>query len=415
MTTATRMVFVSRAFPADFDRSTYGMFIRLRLLLDALRPLVDVMDILFFVDNEVPVSDELRRSTAAEIETRWGIAANIHVFHERPSPPATSRWRHYVAPALDFTRDPDYAGMAGPAELAAVQSFMGPDVAFVFAHRLGAMCPFLQMPAGSVPPIIFDLDDIEHRKAYRQLVDGTFYPGKLAAFLRLPALLLGEIRAIRRAQTTLVCSPGDRRYLSRFVGRDKVAVVPNVAVFPAHVPSTEPGESLMFIGSFTYAPNVDAAEHLVRVLWPRIHAQRPDATLIIAGQRPERIPSFGGNAAGVIFTGFVNDLAELYAQVRVACCPIQSAGGTRIKIIEAAGYGRPVVSTRIGAEGLVFADPSEILLAHSDAQFVEQCVRLLGSPGEAHAIGMAARQRALAAYDRAAVIDCLRAIVGVAR
>jgi glycosyltransferase involved in cell wall biosynthesis len=301
--------------------------------------------------------------------------------------------------------------MAGPEQAHAVQSLLGPDVVGIFAHRLGAMCPLVGVQAHSRPPVFFDLDDIEHRKVIRDLARGRFYPGKLASYLRVPALFLGELQAIRRARTTFVCSSGDQRFLARFVGRDRIAIVPNVASFPAFVPPPATEETLLFIGSFTYAPNVDAADHLVREVWPRIRALRPEAKLLIAGQRPERIPSFGDNVPGVVFTGFVDDLAQLYASVRVVCCPIRSGGGTRIKIIEAAGYAKPVVSTVIGAEGLLFADPDEIVVARSDAGFANACAQLLGDPEQAQALGNAARRRALAVYDRNTVIQTIRSIV----
>jgi glycosyltransferase involved in cell wall biosynthesis len=58
----------------------------------------------------------------------------------------------------------------------------------------------------------------------------------------------------------------------------------------------------------------------------------------------------------VEFRGFVDDLSALYAETRIVCCPIVIGSGTRIKLVEAASYARPIVATRIGAEGLDFRD-----------------------------------------------------------
>ena len=91
----------------------------------------------------------------------------------------------------------------------------------------------------------------------------------------------------------------------------------------------------------------------------------------------------------------VQDLDELYSSIRVVCCPLFSGGGTRIKIIEAAFYGRPVVSTSVGAEGLAFVDRNDIWLANSEADFAKACAALLEDNDLACEIGSRARQRAL--------------------
>ena len=88
----------------------------------------------------------------------------------------------------------------------------------------------------------------------------------------------------------------------------------------------------------------------------------PDARLIVAGNKPERIPSFAQRPAGVEFTGFVSELEMLYRRAAIVCCPILSGGGTRIKILEAAAHGKAVVSTVVGAEGLELRDGVEIAL-----------------------------------------------------
>jgi glycosyltransferase involved in cell wall biosynthesis len=61
----------------------------------------------------------------------------------------------------------------------------------------------------------------------------------------------------------------------------------------------------------------------------------------------------------------------------VVCTPILSGGGTRVKIIEAAAYGRPIVSTRIGAEGIEMQDGNGIFLQDDSKSFAEACIRLL--------------------------------------
>jgi glycosyltransferase involved in cell wall biosynthesis len=80
-----------------------------------------------------------------------------------------------------------------------------------------------------------------------------------------------------------------------------------------------------------------------------------------------------------------------------------NGGGTRVKLLEAAGYGKAMVSTAIGVEGLHFEDPGEILVRDDDDGLAEGCVRLLNDRNLREQLGLAARKRALALYDARAI------------
>jgi glycosyltransferase involved in cell wall biosynthesis len=84
--------------------------------------------------------------------------------------------------------------------------------------------------------------------------------------------------------------------------------------------------------------------------------------------------------------------------------PIRIGGGTRLKIFEAMAMGLPVVSTRVGAEGLPVADGQDIVLADSPAQFADAVIQLLTDPRRAQALGGAGSRmvRERAGWDRAA-------------
>jgi glycosyltransferase involved in cell wall biosynthesis len=108
----------------------------------------------------------------------------------------------------------------------------------------------------------------------------------------------------------------------------------------------------------------------------------------------------------MIFTGFVDarcgampNLADYLAASDVVLVPLDSGSGTRLKIVEAASVGRPVVSTRIGAEGQDFVDGQEILLTDEvDQSFVAATLRLLADPALRQHLGRAARARVLTSY-----------------
>jgi len=141
---------------------------------------------------------------------------------------------------------------------------------------------------------------------------------------------------------------------------------------------------------------------------PRVHRAMPAARLIIAGPAPERIPSYRAGVPGVEFAGFVDDLDVLYRRSRVACAPIQCGGGTRIKIVEAAAYGKPIVATRIGAEGLELRDGHELLLRDDPESFANACLELLEDSSLCARLGLRARAKVEELYNRADIVRLIQ-------
>jgi glycosyltransferase involved in cell wall biosynthesis len=168
----------------------------------------------------------------------------------------------------------------------------------------------------------------------------------------------------------------------------------------------------MFLGTYKHQPNIQAVELLLTRIWPRIIKANPSARLIVAGSWPENIAAFGSVGPEVEFTGFVDDLEELYRRSRVVCAPIRSGSGTRIKIIEAAAYGKPVVSTSIGAEGLVLRNDRELLIRDDPDAFADGCIALLEDNELCARLGSSARQAARKYYSRDAIVQRIRHVVG---
>ena len=129
-------------------------------------------------------------------------------------------------------------------------------------------------------------------------------------------------------------------------------------------PSRPPEEIVFFVGDLTWPPNAEG----IRWFCARGLAARSGACGPRRGSRSSAGAagaSLGRRAAaGVSFLGEGDDTRPHWARAAVAVVPLLAGGGTRLKILEAAACGVPVVSTPVGAEGLDFADGSEILLAH---------------------------------------------------
>jgi len=87
----------------------------------------------------------------------------------------------------------------------------------------------------------------------------------------------------------------------------------------------------------------------------------------------------------------------------------------RVKLLEAFAAGIPVVSTRVGAEGLADKDGETCALADDPAAFAAHVVHLLRRPEEAEALARRARAEVVAKRDMRVIterlMECYRAEV----
>jgi glycosyltransferase involved in cell wall biosynthesis len=400
-------LFVSKAFPVNLRESVHGVYKRMSMLIDALKDVAS-LEFLFFVPDAVDTSARSHAALEDALARHWDTPLTLHLC-PREEVEYSSRWSAYAAPAFALCRQHGYREVSGHRQVTAFSDALDRQPDLLFVHRLACMCPVLLSGRRDLPPIYLDLDDIEHRRLARDIPQPPTWPGKRLLYLQLPALLLGERRAIRRTHRTFVCSDEDRDYLRRTLRLPNVDTLPNAIQPPEHPQPLIPDRTLMFIGSYSYQPNINAAEFLVSEVWPRVRSAVPDARLIIAGARPEVLPSWNKKVPGVEYTGFVPDLGDLYARSRAVCVPILAGGGTRVKIIEAAAFGKPIISTRVGAENLGFADGREILLRDGAADFARGCIELLVDDSLSQRLGEAARSAAVQRYDRASIVHSLAA------
>lgn len=394
-----RVLFVSNHFPTDLSTSTQGIFKRMRLFIDALNPIAQ-LEMLFFVPPETDVSAEAIAATEQALSQHWQISVTLYLCSTLPDQPSQPKWRQQGEGIFNFFSQTDFR--ASPQQIQALEACLTRQPDAVFVHRLSNMSVAMRVRQ-PLPPIFFDLDDIEHIKFIRQIRQPPTRLQTLLYYLQVPARLRGELQAIRLAERTFVCSEHDRRYLSDRWKLPGVVSVPNAIQIPEPQPLTsEP--TLLLLGGYYYFPNINAANFLIEQVWTHVHQAMPQARLLIAGPQPENIRSYGKGVPGVEFIGFVDDLDALYQRSRVVCCPILSGGGTRVKMIEAAAYGKSIVSTRIGAEGLEMTDGRDFLLRDRPQDFAAACIELLQNDTLCHSLGTAARSAAIRHYDRSNIV-----------
>ena len=150
--------------------------------------------------------------------------------------------------------------------------------------------------------------------------------------------------------------------------------------------------SLVFLGSMDWMPNIDAVEFFTGEIWPTVKKKFPHATCTIVGRNPPaKVKELERRIPGVRVTGTVDDVRPFLAAAVAMIVPLRVGGGTRIKIFEGMATGIPVISTRIGAEGLPVTHGENILLADAPAEFAAQIAAVFEKPAAAAQIGASGR------------------------
>lgn len=137
----------------------------------------------------------------------------------------------------------------------------------------------------------------------------------------------------------------------------------------------ESKKDLMFVGGFGHLPNVDGILWFVREVFPMVLEKLPDIKLNILGSRPtEEILELQSDSINIL--GYVQDdvLAEYYQNCRIVVAPLRFGAGVKGKVIEAIYNRIPVVTTKIGAEGINQGDV--LTIADEPIDFANELVDL---------------------------------------
>jgi glycosyltransferase involved in cell wall biosynthesis len=172
--------------------------------------------------------------------------------------------------------------------------------------------------------------------------------------------------------------------------------------------------TLLFLGSFRHLPNQEALTWFLREIFPKVRAEEPRARVAVIGSDPPPRHSLP-EAEAIDLIGFVEDVREPLKRYSLFVCPILSGSGVRVKLLEAFAAGIPVVSTRLGAEGLADKDGEFCALADDASSFAGHIVKLLRDPEGAALMAERARAEVVAKRDMRVMterlVECYRATI----
>jgi glycosyltransferase involved in cell wall biosynthesis len=208
-----------------------------------------------------------------------------------------------------------------------------------------------------------------------------------------------EQEALRRYDKVIAVSDRDAEHFEKAYGLREPEAIPtgvDLDYFGWSAPlEAHDGRppTIIYVASMDSAANRDAVEFFVRQVWPLVRASRPEARFLAVGRNPPaRLTALARSHPGVEFTGSVPDVRPFLHEAQACVIPLLVGGGTRIKAYEAMAAGCPVVSTRVGIEGLELEPGQHYLEADEPREMAAAVLRLLDEP----ALGRSLSERARA-------------------
>ena len=222
-------------------------------------------------------------------------------------------------------------------------------------------------------------------------------PRRLAREAHLRAWRRFERRALAGADAAVALTEADRAVLEAHGVATPVCTIPLTTVLPPRPldPLGATPSTVVFVGNFVHAPNVEAALSLLRDILPLARTELPELRACVVGRDPpDELRRLADELTTV--TGFVPDVTPYLDRATVVVAPIWSGGGMRVKVLETLAAGKALVATPRALEGLAVDAGEHAVVAATHAAFSRGIVELVADPGLRERVAAAGRRWAVA-------------------
>jgi glycosyltransferase involved in cell wall biosynthesis len=168
----------------------------------------------------------------------------------------------------------------------------------------------------------------------------------------------------------------------------------------------EEKNTIFHIGSMNWHPNEQGIKWFLEECWDKIRQTTPNVQAYFAGRY---MPNWLKNTSieGVHIVGEVEDSIRFMTSKQIMVVPLLSGSGIRIKIIEAMSIGKTVIATTIAAEGIMYEDGKNIIIANSAEEFASAVKYCVENPDKCKSIGDEAYKLIAERYSNDQVVNQL--------
>lgn len=268
------------------------------------------------------------------------------------------------------------------------------------------------IPETTLPVVLVD-QTIEYL-VYQHYVNHTAHP-LLKPLLQIDVekLKTSERSNWKRATQVVAVSEADKIEMNRLDPELDIKIVPNgvnLDLFKKKTSWNSKNPVVLFVSNFKWLQNIEATYLLINKVFPLVKKQIPSAKLRIVGQHiPQDI--INKNNPSLIVDSIseedVKSVVDAMYQSSVFASTIKGPGGTRLKNLAAMASQLPIVSTKVGVEGLSVEDNIHVLIGNTNQAIAQKIVKVIKSPALAEKIAKSARKHVEKNFDYANIAKLL--------
>ncbi len=220
--------------------------------------------------------------------------------------------------------------------------------------------------------------NIEHM-IWGRMIDNEKNPAKKKYLaLQNSRLKVFEYRVLKNADAIIPITAVDQKYFESWGIEKPFFSSPAGLLLDKYKVNhaTEIPQSVFHFGSMDWMPNEEAVLWFAKNVWEKILQKVPQAKFYIVGRGiSAKVASLG--IPGVVVVGKTESAEKVYQAYQIMIVPLLSGSGMRIKLLEGMAYGKAIVSTSIGAEGISVTANTNCLLADDADTFANAVIELL--------------------------------------
>lgn len=242
---------------------------------------------------------------------------------------------------------------------------------------------------------ILGVQVFEHKviQEYLELTQ-LFFVKKL--ILKREALLIKklELSFIEETYKSFFVGKEDLNHANKLVSNKNLKlleIIPDLNSYEYCKPELEEENSIYFVGSYSWKPNIDAVKYFIESVFTIILTQNPNAKLYLIGAGINKDIEKLHNGKNIFFKGKVESVIQESQKYSIMIAPLRIGGGTRIKIIEALSCGKAIVATSKAVEGINMKKDTPLIIEDTPEIFAKKVLELLDNKEDKNNLKQKAR------------------------
>ncbi len=204
-----------------------------------------------------------------------------------------------------------------------------------------------------------------------------------------------ETEAIQRFDTVIAIQEEEAKLFRDLAPAQNVLVCGHSPTQLSPQKKPRATEKVLTVGYLASAneSNLLSLNNFISQSWKTI-SERCNIRLVIAGLICEAISATSPNRLrehnNITSIGCVGELAEFYHQIDVVINPVEFGTGLKIKNCEAIFFGKPLVTTSMGIDGLAVESGGSLMVCNASEEWIDCLVQIAQNPSRRHSLQAAA-------------------------